>query len=168
MVAAARLPDRSDRKAEFARIGDEFEQESHRRAGQGALEKLTLSKGEQGAAIGHILLGLMLPALDKLQDAMDRAEQTHRNLVVAAALAPYRADAGRYPATLDDLAPKYLPVVPTDLFSGKPLIYRPTEGGYLLYSVGVNGVDEGGRWTDDDRKGDDLRVRMPVPESAER
>ena len=164
MVAAARLPDRSARKAEFAQIGDEFDQESQRRAGQSPLEKLTSSKGERGAAIGHVLLGLMLPALDKLQDAMDRAEQTHRNLVVAAALAAYRAEAGRYPASLDELAPKYLSAVPGDIFSGKPLVYRPTDGDYLLYSVGINGLDEGGRWTDDDPKGDDLRVRMPVPE----
>lgn len=167
MAAAARLPDRPARKAEFAQIADEFEQESHWRAGQSARGKLTLSWGERGEVIGHVLLGLMLPALDKLQDAMDRAEQTHRNLVIAAALAAYRADAGRYPARLDELAPRYLPQAPGDVFSGKPLIYRLTERGYLLYSVGVNGVDEDGRWTDDP-KGDDLRVRMPVPEPRSR
>jgi hypothetical protein len=27
-------------------------------------------------------------------------------------------------------------------------------------------VDEDGRWTDDDPRGDDLRVRMPVVEPA--
>jgi hypothetical protein len=164
MAAAARLPDRSARKAEFARIGDEFEQGSRERARQSVLERLAASKGARGAAIGHVLVGLMLPALDKLQDAMDRAEQTRRNLIVAAALGVYRADTGHYPSRLDELAPKYLPDVPRDLFSEKPLVYRPTEDGYLLYSVGVNGIDEDGRWTDDDPKGDDLRVRMPVTE----
>jgi hypothetical protein len=34
--------------------------------------------------------------------------------------------------------------IPGDVFSGKPLIYRPNENGYLLYSVGINGKDEGG------------------------
>ena len=51
-----------------------------------------------------------------------------------------------------------------DLFAGRPLVYRPSGAGYLLYSVGVNGKDEGGRWTDDDPPGDDLRVRMPLPD----
>ena len=53
---------------------------------------------------------------------------------------------------------------PGDVFSGKALVYRPADKGYLVYSVGANGKDEGGRWTDDDPPGDDLRVRMPLPE----
>jgi hypothetical protein len=61
------------------------------------------------------------------------------------------------------LTPKYLAQVPRDLFSGKPLIYRPAGNGYLLYSVGVNGKDEGGRSSDDEPAGDDLSVRMPLP-----
>jgi len=97
-------------------------------------------------------------------DANDRTEQTQANLQVALALAAHRADTGRYPAKLEELVPKYITTIPGDLFSGKPLVYRPTEAGYLLYSVGVNGIDEDGRWTDDEPKGDDLRVRMPVEE----
>jgi hypothetical protein len=57
-----------------------------------------------------------------------------------------------------------LAAVPNDLFSGKPLVYRPAEKGYLLYSVGLNGKDEGGRSYGDDPPGDDLSVRMPLPE----
>ena len=44
---------------------------------------------------------------------------------------------------------------------GKALIYRSTDDGYLLYSVGVNGVDDKGRTADDEPPGDDLVVRMP-------
>ena len=76
----------------------------------------------------------------------------------------YHGDHGAYPAKLDDLAPKYLPSVPKDLFTGKPLIYRLTEKGYLLYSVGVNGKDENGQTYGDDPPGDDIVVRMPLPE----
>ncbi|HMC64121.1 MAG TPA: hypothetical protein VKI65_04215 [Gemmataceae bacterium] len=99
-----------------------------------------------------------------VQDAADRAQQTQDNLLVAFALAWYQRDHGRYPKELNALAPKYLPKVPLDLFSGKPLVYRPSENGYLLYSVGVNGKDEGGQGYDDEPRGDDLTVRMPVPE----
>jgi hypothetical protein len=117
----------------------------------------------KGQAMGEILLMIHLPAWDKIQQAADRAEQSHANLRVAFALALYRAENGRYPRTLATLALKYLPSVPGDLFSGKALIYRPSEKGYLLYSVGPNGKDDGGQGYADDPPGDDLAVRMPPP-----
>jgi hypothetical protein len=83
---------------------------------------------------------------------------------VAFALAAYRAEHGRYPPTLDALAPKYLERVPGDLFSGNALIYRPVEAGYLLESVGIASEDDGGQGPDNGPAGDDLRVRMPLPE----
>jgi len=101
-----------------------------------------------------------------MQKSADRGEQTQRNQRVAFALAAYRRDHGRYPMKLDDLAPKYLAQVPDDLFSGKALIYWPSADGYLLYSVGVNGQDDGGRTHGDEPSGgDDIRVRMPRPEA---
>ena len=41
--------------------------------------------------------------------------------------------------------PKYVAVVPKDIFSGGALHYKPQADGYLLYSVGPNGIDDGGR-----------------------
>ena len=46
----------------------------------------------------------------------------------------------------------------------KPLIYKPEGKGYLFYSVGPNGKDDGGRWYYDDPPGDDPSVHMPRPE----
>lgn len=160
--AACGLPDRAARKQAFSEIEAEITQRKVAVASIGPVERLTMGRATRGEYIGDILIGLLLPTLGKLLDASDRTEQIEANLQVAVALAAYRADQGRYPGRLDELAPKYLPVVPGDLFSGKPLVYRPTADGYLFYSVGVNGLDEEGRWTDDEPKGDDLRVRMPV------
>jgi hypothetical protein len=117
-----------------------------------------------GTRIGVILIASALGSFRKVQDAQDRIEQVRRNLRVAFALAAYRADRGRYPAQLADLAPKYLAAVPDDHFAGKSLTYRPTPEGYLIYSVGANGKDDGGRWIYDDPPGDDPCVRMPPPE----
>ena len=36
--------------------------------------------------------------------------------------------------------------------------------GYFFYSVGPNGKDDGGQWYNDDPPGDDIRVKMPLPE----
>jgi len=106
----------------------------------------------------------MTSAVHKVENAADRIQQTHDNLLLAFALALYHCDHGIYPKSLDALAPKYLAKIPQDMFSGKPLIYRPTENDYLLYSVGLNGNDDGGRGHDDEPQGDDLVIRMPLPE----
>ena len=108
----------------------------------------------RGQFIGELLVSFMMPAMGKVQQAEDRSLQTQNNLAVAFALAWYQRDHGRYPKTLDVLAPKYLPKVPGDLFSSKALVYRPAEKGYLLYSVGIDGVDNEGRRFSDDPPGE--------------
>jgi acetyl esterase/lipase len=117
----------------------------------------------RGKVLGDLYISLMMPAFTKLQHAADRNQQLQDNILLAFALAWYQRDHGHYPKKLEALAPKYLAQVPRDLFSGKPLIYRPAGNGYLLYSVGVNGKDEGGRGSDDEPTSDDLSVRMPLP-----
>jgi hypothetical protein len=49
------------------------------------------------------------------------------------------------PPRLQALVPEYLARVPEDPFSGQPLLYRPHGTNWLLYSVGPDGVDNGGR-----------------------
>ena len=57
----------------------------------------------------------------------------------------------------------YLATMPGDVFSDKGLIYKPEAKGYLLIGAGANGMDDDGRWYDDEPRGDDPRVRMPLP-----
>ena len=59
----------------------------------------------------------------------------------------YKNQTGRYPENLDALVPDFMDAVPTDPFSGKPLIFRLQDGGVLIYSVGSNGKDDEGRRT---------------------
>ena len=83
------------------------------------------------------------------------------------ALAAYRADHGAYPARLADLARDYVAKLPKDVFNDSELHYRLDGKGYLLYSVGANGKDDGGKSREDRKKGedwDDLVVRVPAPE----
>lgn len=167
MAAALRVKDRAGREKEFDKIDAELKALKKALTDEGDLIKL-LAKGPPDKAVakaaGDVLISLLAPAVRKVQGAADRAEQIQRNLHVAFALAAYRAENKRYPEKLDALAPKYLAAVPGDVFSGKPIVYKPSEKGYLLYSVGQNGVDEEGRWYDDEPRGDDPRVRMPLPE----
>ena len=74
------------------------------------------------------------------------AAETQRRLVVTAiALKRHQLLRGAYPQTLKDLAPDFLPELPLDLMDGKPLRYHPApNGGFVLYSVGEDGRDNGG------------------------
>jgi hypothetical protein len=72
-------------------------------------------------------------------------EVARRLLVTAIALRRHQLAHGKYPDNLDQLAPNFLPAVPVDLMDGKPLRYQlKTNDTYLLYSVGEDGIDNGG------------------------
>ena len=55
-----------------------------------------------------------------------------------------RAHAGGLPGALPELSPEFLTSIPEDPFSGRPLLYRRDETGYVVYSVGENRVDDNG------------------------
>jgi hypothetical protein len=62
---------------------------------------------------------------------------------VGLALERYRQTKGEYPATLAVLAPEFMPAVPADPFTDKPLIYRTEPGGAVVYSLGAGGREDG-------------------------
>jgi hypothetical protein len=57
----------------------------------------------------------------------------------------YRREHGKLPETLATLTPKYLPSVPRDPWSGKPMIFKVEEKGFTTYSLGRNKTDDAGR-----------------------
>lgn len=57
----------------------------------------------------------------------------------------YQLEKGHPPKTLQELVPEYLPFLPKDDFSGNNFIYRPQTNRYLLYGVGPDGKDQGGK-----------------------
>jgi hypothetical protein len=70
----------------------------------------------------------------------------NRLLVVEFAKRAYFLEHGKYPASLHELAPKYLASVPTDPFRpGHALGYSFTADTPVVYSVGPDQLDEGGR-----------------------
>lgn len=67
-------------------------------------------------------------------------------LATMLALRLYEIDHGKLPDTLVALVPEYLPSLPTDPFdaSNRPLHYISDHSPPLLYSVGLDGKDDGG------------------------
>lgn len=75
--------------------------------------------------------------------ADDRHEAQREFTLVTLALALHRIKHGAYPEKLADIQPPLPANLKADTFQGKPLGYRRTEEGFLLYSFGPNGVDDG-------------------------
>jgi len=114
-----------------------------------------------GEVLGDMMEPVMMAGLSGMVKSELRVLQRQEHLQVALALSAYHADQGNYPEKLLDLKPKYLQDVPLDRFSGKAILYRRSQQGYLFYSVAVNGKDDQGHTWQDEPAGDDLSVRMP-------
>jgi hypothetical protein len=71
-------------------------------------------------------------------------------VITAIALKRYHLQRSSYPENLNALVPAFLRAVPKDPWDGKSLRYRTLpEGGFVLYSVGKDGEDNGGDATPD-------------------
>lgn len=82
----------------------------------------------------------------KAAELMHKQAVAHARLMTAQlALNCYRSDRACAPGRLDELVPRYLQRVPQDPFRAAPLVYRPQGTNWLLYSVGADGVDHGGK-----------------------
>jgi hypothetical protein len=102
--------------------------------------------------LGALAAYHLLPNLSNLSRVEGVVNTQWDLLQLAAALAIFRIDQGAYPESLDALpdeppdeqAAQFADLPRVDLYSGAALVYRRTGDGYLLYSVGPNGADEGG------------------------
>ncbi len=93
-----------------------------------------------------LLLPITCPSIDSFGMMLvdDRARQGLADLALAAEA--YRGDKGRYPATLAELTPTYIDAIPVDPYvpNAERLKMIAVEDGAVLYSVGLNGKDDGG------------------------
>ncbi len=168
MAAASRKPTRKERWGEFVKIDADVKAlvADTRDPKSFGLSLFTIGPRETiSQRLGSVFVGLLVPALSACINAEDRSTMQAEVTRLGFALAAYHADHGSYPEQLSELAPRYVANVPTDIFANDgPLHYKRQGAGYLLYSVGVNGRDDGGRGYNDRKGGkdwDDLSIRVP-------
>ncbi len=92
-----------------------------------------------------ILSALLLPALGNavVREANELAYL--RTAQTALAVEHFRLTHGQLPENLNELVPQFLSTVPIDPFDGQPLRYHRLAKGYVVYSIGRDGHDDGGR-----------------------
>jgi hypothetical protein len=101
------------------------------------------------------IASLAIPYVSKPLVTMARI-QTRANLAACAfALERYRVKYGQYPEKLESLAPEFKAKVPHDIVNGEPLKYRrEAPDRFILYSIGWNLKDDGGKEADNKGSGD--------------
>lgn len=92
-----------------------------------------------------VLTKMLIPAFVKSADSRDEAMARLAVDRWALALHVYKLHAGRYPSSLDDVRRTVRWALPSDPMTGRDLAYKPLGNGYLLYSLGLNGKDDGGQ-----------------------
>lgn len=93
----------------------------------------------------YILLRAVMPALSRYAIIDIRIIAQLRTARTALAIQRYRLATGNLPDTLSDLLPTYLEAIPKDPFDDKELRYRKLETGFVVYSIGEDGTDDGGK-----------------------
>lgn len=115
------------------------------------------------AAIPHLIGDLLAPSLDHVMIRHFRNLALRRMAALALAIRLYELDHGHRPERLDDLVPQYLVVLPPDPFAGdgQTFGYRPDVSPPILYSIGDDGLDDGGEYAIKDGIVDNGQKDMP-------
>jgi hypothetical protein len=184
LAAATALPTRAARQAACEKINDDIEQHGHDLSRLTSMATGVLSRQKRSEYMAFAMAITFFWPLGQtsyghLIQAEDRVNTKLELVRLAAALAVYRAEQGRYPAKLKDLVPDIVDSLPLDIYSGNPFVYKSDAdgAGYVLYSVFFNGADDGGtdysgniidgEWVEDRQEVDfsasDLVICLPVP-----
>ena len=125
-----------------------------------AREMLSRGDGQRMAAIqslregaataqrqGWLITPTLVPGLARGLERVMEARSRIRVSVVGIAVERHRAASQRkVPLALSSLSPEWIGTLPTDPFDERPLRYkRLPSGGYVVYSIGPDQQDNGGR-----------------------
>jgi len=87
------------------------------------------------------------PAHQKISVLNWRLKADRDALITTLAILRYKKQTGEYPEQLDVLVKEgYLKKIPKDPYSSGSLVFKRTEEGFLLYSVGPDLTDDGGEF----------------------
>jgi hypothetical protein len=115
-----------------------------------------------------IIVRLLLPVLGKIAESTARAEARTRLADLGVAMTRHKLKHGSYPATLDALDAGPVSLLTLDPFDGQPLRMVAADGGLVLYSVGPDGKDDGGKEYDASTKLGDITFCLGAAYKARR
>lgn len=119
--------------------------------------------GQMQSRPGGLMTAMLMPALSRVMEHVAVADARRGAARLGLALYRYRAQNGRFPEELGDLAPEFISVVPIDPFDGKPLRVKQVGQGATVSSIGPESTDKHeGPFLDIDKKQRDIAFTVPV------
>lgn len=100
---------------------------------------------ETAAGRGGYFASLLVPALSRVFETQAKSQARHRATEVLLAATRARLEAAAPPESAESLVPAWLLAMPADPFRAEgPLTVKTGADGWLVYSVGPDGEDDGG------------------------
>jgi hypothetical protein len=93
----------------------------------------------------YALITIITPSLTGCQETAERYLGCRDGVLAGIALEIYHRRHGDYPVSLAELTPLLLPSIPADRITGDPVRYRLIDGKPVVYSVGNDRIDNGGK-----------------------
>jgi hypothetical protein len=93
----------------------------------------------------YLFLRILAPTYNRLRNQRANVDGERDGVLIGIALELFHREHGEWPNSLDELSPRWLPEVPVDRITGEPLHYKIVDGRPVVYSVGVDGDDDGGK-----------------------
>jgi hypothetical protein len=97
--------------------------------------------------------------LNRIQEIHLRACADHYGSHIMIALRRFKKETGRWPESLEQIKGLVSQDILIDPQNNGPFVYKLTDNCFSLYSIGINNIDEGGRYS----KGPDDRPIWPLP-----
>jgi hypothetical protein len=92
------------------------------------------------------MIAIAVPNIIKAIQTLGYTQTQVNESEIVCALERYHLIHGEYPEALAAVTPQFITELPHDIVGGAPLHYRRTEDGkFLLYSIGWNETDDGGK-----------------------
>jgi len=94
----------------------------------------------------YFLIHWLCPPLIRISERVYHERILNRALIAILALEQWHLERGDYPQDLDQLVDAgLLEQLPIDPWSNKPLVYKKTDDGFMIYGVGRNFKDDSGQ-----------------------
>lgn len=141
------MANRRDMLAKYNEIMDRMERESAMPLWQRTdtvNSELAMMMGDSLQWVRYAPVVLMTPAIGHAATEGDKTAMKRDATLAAIAMILHHRRHGAWPQSLDELAPQLLPQVPLDRYDGQPLRYTVRDGSPVLYSIGMNRIDNGG------------------------
>jgi membrane protease YdiL (CAAX protease family) len=108
----------------------------------------------------NAFISLLGPTFVDLLNISYRARTDSEALIAILAIFRYKAEKRQLPSSLETLVDQhYLKALPQDSYSFGPLVYKQINNGFLLYSLGADFDDDGGKpskWGEGEKGGDQI------------